>query len=145
MKTLLLASFIISSQVSACPDISGQWKSCKSETDPNWVIEAATIKTVKSSPLEINIVTEKPYSNEVFILDGVERKRSSPSPYGEAVTSSVAECSGESIVIDTRVSFGGRAFAAIRTVMTMEGNRLIQDMSGTIGGNTQFQDKLICE
>jgi len=145
MKSLLIASLLFTSAASACPNLSGNWKSCKSATDPNWVVENVSLANIKSSPLEINIVTENPYSNEVFSVDGVERKTSSPSPYGEAVKSYVAECDGDSIVIDTRVSFGGVKFAAIRTIMTLEGNRLIQDMAGTIGPEKNFKDKMICE
>ena len=145
MKKLLLASLLISHSAFSCPDLSGQWKSCRSATDPNWVIDTASLTNIKSSPLEINIVTGEPSSDEVFIVDGVERKTSSPSPYGEAVKSYVAECDGDSIVIDTRVSFGGHPFAAIRTVMTKEGERLIQEMSGVIGANKNFRDKMICE
>lgn len=145
MKSFLCATIFLSATAIACPDLSGKWSNCRSATDPNWVIENATLTNLKTSPLEINIVTEKPYSNEVFIVDGVERKTSSPSPYGEALKSYVAECDGDSVVIDTRVSFGGKSFAAIRTVITIEGGRLIQDMAGVIGSNKNFKDKMICE
>jgi hypothetical protein len=145
MKTLLCASLFISASVMACPDLSGKWTSCRSTTDPSWIIENAILTNLKTSPLELNIVTENPYSNEVFVVDGLERKTSSPSPYGEAVKSYTAECSGDSITIDTRVTLGGQPFAAIRTIMTLEGGRLIQEMSGSVGANKDFKDKMICE
>lgn len=146
MKSLLCASlFVVSSAAMACPNLSGSWTVCKSASDPSWVVAGVALTNVKTSPLEINIQTQEPYSNETMIVDGMERKTSSPSPYGEAVKSYKAECVGESIIHHTRVTLGGQLFADIKTVMTLEGERLIQSMSGSVGSNKNFKDTMICE
>lgn len=145
MKNIIFSVLFLSTSAVACPDLSGSWKSCRSSTDPNWIVEGVSLEIHGSSPLEIRLTTQKPYSNEPIIVDGVERITSSMTPYGESRKSSVAECDGNSVVLDSRISIGGKPFAAIRTTMTLEEGRLIQEMAGVIGSNKNFQDRMICE
>ncbi len=149
MRSLLLASFFLSTATMACPDLSGTYATCKNKageiTDTNLVITQAvradgvTVYTTTSTDQE----TGERVTDDL-VADGKEVSSTSAEQGIEITTRETTSCEGDAVVMNAAFDIQGQNIGEIRISVNKEGAVMMTRSSGTIFGESA-DDETVCE
>jgi hypothetical protein len=148
MRSLFLATMFISVSAVACPDLSGSYPVCRtnsadSKPDQNMVmtqevVNGVTVYTSTSTDSETNETI-----TDTLAADGKEIEATSPD--GLPITLKyTASCADEALVLDLAASIGEERIGTVQSKITKEGNALVTRTTGNILGE-DVTEETICE
>lgn len=147
MRSLVLASLFVSASAMACPDLSGTYPVCRSNTNSNpdqnmvisqSVVDGVTVYSTTSTDSETGDVT-----TDTLAADGKEVVETSPD--GLPITLKyTASCTENALVMNLGMAIGADSIGTITASVTKEGNALVTRTTGTVMGE-DVSEETICE
>jgi hypothetical protein len=151
MRLLVIASFFISLNVWACPELEGEYATCYSTTgrsagSQDMVISQSVENSVTSYHLSfINNDTNHRYKL-VFTANGLPNLISIKDPdFGVKFDFSfVTTCKNNTLKVKTKIKLQGESIAYSESIVSRIGNQIIIDTKG-FDGEESYTEKEICE
>jgi hypothetical protein len=150
MKLLFLVAIIFSLPVSACPNLSGIYKICKSSNGQNSMasitIEQKIINKYNQYTLTIQESEDREVRIEKYTADGKTKVASdTDAETGITIrTETLTTCKDNVLNIKMNATLDAEAFANVTIKMTKLGNQLTQVFSG-ISMEEPINDTIVCE
>ncbi len=148
MRSLVLASLFVSASAIACPDLSGNYPVCRSNSDSspdqNMVMTQAVVNgaTVYTSTSTDSVSGET--TTDSLAADGKEVEVTADIGEMPLTIKYTATCSGEALVMDAAMSIEGQSIGTVKSTITKEGNALVTRTSGNVMGE-DVAEEVVCE
>lgn len=148
--SFLIILMLFSFQAFSCPDISGNYKSCKSD---NFLFSTSELHINQSLENGIFIFTFNEldedtgaFNKSVLIADGKKHIVKEPQGPGQPAeyTITAITCSGPQVIVNAQLLTNNNLVADIVMKYTKSGNVLNQVISGEIYGDS-FDTTAICK
>ena len=152
MRTLAIALALISSSAFACPDLSGKYAVCRSQTgnsagSTDMVITQTTANRVTTYTVASTDVETNERETETFKADGktVSNTQTDPDSGMTLSIATTASCIGTSAVkINMVVKFNGEVAANVVQQVSKAGKTLTMKTTGSNMGE-EINETVICE
>lgn len=148
MRSLVLASIFLSAGAFACPDLTGSYPVCRSNSDSKpdqnmvmsqEVVNGVTVYTSSSTDSETGETLTDSLS-----ADGKEVEVTADVEGMPLTMKYTATCSGDSLVMDVAMTIDGQSIGTVQSAITKEGNALVTRTSGNILGE-DVTEETVCE
>lgn len=151
MRSLYALVALVSLPVFACPNLAGNYKTCRSSNPQNSTVTEANIEQKIVNKVHQFTFTSQEVSSEEartdkYSADGKTHTVSeTDQDTGITVrTSTNASCSGNALIIRMNATIEGEAFANITIQNTKVGNQMVQVYTGTTMGEA-VNETITCE
>jgi len=151
MRFLALILCVFSVNAIACPNLSGFYPTCRSNsgnTEVDYDVQVTqqnnngvTVYSVSSTDSETN-----DRSSYQTIADGIERVDRVEIPeFGVVVDlKTIASCQGDTLIVETSTMLDGNSIGSTHSQIQKVGNQLHQATTGEMLGQ-EINDTVICE
>jgi len=150
MRALWPISFLITTSLFACPDLSGKYATCRSVTDnsitsSDMVVSQTVRNKVTTYSVSATNASTGERETETYKADGKAKTDVFRDPdTGMALeTKTIATCSGATLDIKVEVKFDGDVFGTSRVKVLKNGQELIME-SVYITDGEEKTDTEIC-
>jgi hypothetical protein len=143
-------SLILGAMLAACPDLSGNYSVCNSETGSfSSSMDLVITQSVQNRAMTYVLTSTDPRTHErtseTYIADGRTRTQTERDPdTGASMSlSNQVRCVGPSVVTKTVLTYDGETAYSVVTTMTKEGSRLTQVITGSNMDN-EINETIVC-
>lgn len=150
MRSLLLLIAFVSLPTFACPNLTGNYKTCQSSSDPDLAAEISVSQKVINKFVQYTFTHRDIQINddrvEKYTADG-KLKIVSDTDADTGITfktETVSACTDNILNIKMKATLDAEVFANVTIKVFKEGNKLVQVFGGTSMGE-EVKDTVTCE
>lgn len=151
MRFVAIAALLISVSAFACPDLSGTYTVCRSQTgNTSGSTDMVITQAIQNKVTHYSITSTDPDTNErkteVYKADGklVSETVTDPDSGMSLTMSSMVKCVNNTVSLNMKVAMGGQQVANVTSVLSKSGKQLTTKTTGTNFGET-VSETVICE
>ena len=150
MRSSLLLLALVSLPTLACPNLTGDYKTCHSSSDPDLATEISISQKVVNKFVQFTFTHRDIQVNsdrvEKYTADGkLKIVSDTDADTGITIqTETLASCSENVLNIKMKATLDSEVFANVTIKAFKEGNKLVQIFGGTSMGEA-VKDTIICE
>ena len=151
MRFIAIAALFTSISAFACPDLSGTYAACRSQTgNTTGSTDVVITQAIQNKVTTYSMTTTDPDTNErkteTYRADGriVSETITDPDSGMTISMSSVVKCVNNTVNLNMKVVMGGQPVANVTTVMSKTNKQLTMKMTGK-NFDEPINETLICE